>query len=86
MRAPYSPDGQDVSDAYEVLLHDVLTGDATLFSRADEVEQSWSILEPVLNKWSKRNAIHRYPAGTWDIPDMERLFDGCVGGWHKPRK
>ena len=84
MRAPYSENGTDVSDAYEVLLHDVLTGDATLFSRADEVEKSWSIIEPILNAWQDRISVDRYRAGTWDIPGMEALFENCVGGWHKP--
>lgn len=84
MRAPYSEDGQDVSDAYEVLLHDVLTGDATLFSRGDEVEESWSIIEPILNEWKDRISVERYRAGSWDISGMDDLFKGCVGGWHKP--
>jgi glucose-6-phosphate 1-dehydrogenase len=86
MRAPYSENGMDVSDAYEVLLHDVLTGDATLFSRGDEVEASWKILEPILNSWKDRLSIDRYRAGSWDIPRMDKLFEDCVGGWHKPRK
>jgi len=84
MRAPYSENGEDVSDAYEVLLHDVLAGDATLFSRGDEVEASWAILEPILNAWKDRISVDRYRAGTWDIPGMESLFEDCVGGWHKP--
>ena len=84
MRAPYAENGEDVSDAYEVLLHDVLSGDATLFSRADEVEESWSIIEPILNNWKDRISVKRYRAGTWDIPGMEDLFENCVGGWHKP--
>lgn len=84
MRAPYSEDGEDVSDAYEVLLHDVLTGDATLFSRADEVEESWSIIEPILNVWKDRISVERYRAGSWDVPGMDELFNDCVGGWHKP--
>lgn len=84
MRAPYSPNGEDVSDAYEVLLHDVLTGDATLFSRGDEVEESWSIIEPILNKWKDRISVERYKSGTWNIPNMDALFEDCVGGWHKP--
>ncbi|MDH5360968.1 MAG: glucose-6-phosphate dehydrogenase, partial [Gammaproteobacteria bacterium] len=84
MRAPYSKDGEDVSDAYEVLLHDVLTGDATLFSRGDEVEQSWSIIEPILNAWKDRISVERYRSGTWDIAGMSGLFEDCVGGWHRP--
>ncbi|VAW59573.1 Glucose-6-phosphate 1-dehydrogenase [hydrothermal vent metagenome] len=84
MRAPYAENGDDVSDAYEVLLHDVLSGDATLFSRADEVEESWSIIEPVMEAWKGRISVDRYRSGTWDVPGMEALFEGCVGGWHKP--
>lgn len=84
MRAPYSENGEDVSDAYEVLLHDVLTGDATLFSRADEVEESWSIVDPIIDAWKDRISIERYRAGSWDVPGMEELFTDCVGGWHKP--
>lgn len=84
MRAPYSENGEDVSDAYEVLLHDVLMGDATLFSRADEVEESWSIIEPILNVWKDRLSVERYRSGTWDVPGMDKLFTSCVGGWHKP--
>jgi glucose-6-phosphate 1-dehydrogenase len=84
MRAPYSENGEDVSDAYEVLLHDVLTGDATLFSRADEVEESWSIIEPILNAWKDNISVERYRAGSWDVPGMDDLFEDCVGGWHKP--
>lgn len=84
MRAPYSENGEDVSDAYEVLLHDVLSGDATLFSRADEVEESWAIIEPVLNAWKDRISVNRYRAGTWDVPGMDDLFEDCVDGWHKP--
>ena len=84
MRAPYSVDGEDVSDAYEVLLHDVLTGDATLFSRADEVEVSWSIHDPTLHAWEDRLSVERYRSASWDVPGMDELLEGCVGGWHKP--
>jgi len=84
MRAPYAGDGKDVAEAYEILLHDVLLGDATLFSRADEVEESWEIVEPLLEAWRERVSIERYRAGTWDVPEMDELLEGCVGGWHKP--
>jgi len=85
MKAPYSEHGEDVADAYEVLIHDVLTGDATLFSRADEVEESWSIIEPILESWKDRISVDRYRSATWNIPGMEELFRGCVGGWHRPK-
>lgn len=84
MRAPYADDAEEVADAYEILMHDVLTGDGTLFSRADEIEESWSIVEPILESWKQRVSIDRYRAGTWDIPAMDELTQDCVGGWHKP--
>lgn len=84
MRAPYAKDGVDVAEAYETLLHDVLLGDATLFSRADEVEESWEIVAPLLEAWKDRFSIGRYRAGSWDVPDIDELLQGCVGGWHKP--
>ena len=84
MRAPYADDVKEIADAYEVLMHDVLTGDGTLFSRADEVEMSWEIVEPILQAWENRVSVERYRAGTWDVPAMDELTKDCVGGWHKP--
>ncbi len=84
MRAPYAKEGEQSAEAYEILLHDVLLGDATLFSRADEVEESWRIVEPILQAWQERLSIPRYRAGTWDVPGMDHLLEGCVGGWHRP--
>ena len=83
MHAPYANE-EEVADAYEVLMHDVLTGDGTLFSRSDEVEESWSIIDPILKAWEDRVSIDRYRSGTWDIPDIEKLTQDCVGCWHKP--
>jgi len=84
MRAPYADDAKEVADAYEILMHDVLTGDRTLFSRADEVETSWQIVEPILDAWENRVSIERYRSGTWDVQAMDELTKDCVGGWHKP--
>ena len=84
MRAPYATGGDGVADAYEVLMHDVLTGDRTLFSRADEVEASWEIIKPILDAWKNRVSVERYRAGTWEIPAMDELTRNCDGGWYKP--
>ncbi len=84
MDAPYQGDSGEMYEAYEILLHDVLSGEASLFSRADEVEESWKIVEPILDAWEDRFSIDRYRAGTWDIPEMEALTKGCVDGWHLP--
>jgi len=51
--------------AYETLLVDCMAGDATLFNRNDQVEESWRILMPVLEAWEADNGIDTYVAGTW---------------------
>jgi glucose-6-phosphate 1-dehydrogenase len=84
MRGPYASGTEALVEAYETLLYDVLQGDATLFSRADEIEAAWKILGPILEVWNKRLSIDRYRAGSWEVPEVDRLFEGCVGGWHKP--
>ncbi len=84
MRGPYASATEPLFEAYEILLNDVLLGDATLFSRADEIEESWLKLAPILDAWGKRLSIDRYRAGTWEVPGMDDMFAGCVGGWHKP--
>ena len=40
--------GQEIPDAYERLLLDALNGDASLFIRSDEIEQSWTIMDPLI--------------------------------------
>lgn len=50
---------------YETLLYDVMIGDQTLFMRADMIEDSWRIVQPVLDEWSKKQAdIPSYPSGS----------------------
>jgi glucose-6-phosphate 1-dehydrogenase len=39
-------------EAYERLLHDALAGDATLFTRSDEVEEAWRIVQPIIDAWA----------------------------------
>ena len=42
----------DSPDAYETLILDALQGDASLFTRADEVEEAWSIVDPLIEAWA----------------------------------
>jgi glucose-6-phosphate 1-dehydrogenase len=52
-------------EAYERLILDVMRGDATLYTRADEVEAQWSICEPILQAWARApEPPPRYPAGS----------------------
>jgi glucose-6-phosphate 1-dehydrogenase len=86
LHAPYKSEEGHIYDAYEILLQDVLTGDSTLFSRADEIEESWRIVEPILQHWKDRSTISKYPAGSCSVSGMERLLEGCTSGWHKPTR
>jgi len=54
-------------EAYEPLLLDVMTGDASLFARADEVEKSWEIIDPFVRCWSSVDMppIDVYEPGDW---------------------
>lgn len=56
-----------IPEAYERLLLDALEGDASLFARADEVEASWSICDPILEEWerSDKPELYVYEPGLW---------------------
>lgn len=69
----------DLPDAYETLIVDFLTGDQTLFVRADEAEEAWRILEPVIDL---DDAPESYPAGSWGPDAAERLIEGEGDHWH----
>jgi len=71
-------------EAYERLLMDVMRGDATLFTRSDEVEAAWRIMDPVLKAWKERDdyiPLHFYAPGTWGPLAADELFDREVGQW-----
>jgi glucose-6-phosphate 1-dehydrogenase len=57
----------DSPDAYETLILDALQGDASLFTRADEVEEAWGIVDPIVEAWAAAPApdFPNYEAGTW---------------------
>ena len=47
---------REANVGYETLIHDVMTGNQTLFMRADMVEQAWRIVQPTLNAWAAERA------------------------------
>ena len=59
-------------DAYQTLLYDVITGDQTLFVRADEVEASWKLWTPLLDR--DDIPLHPYPAGSWGPAAADALL------------
>lgn len=61
--------------AYETLLLDVMRGDPTLFMRADQVEEAWSLVDPILEVWQSYPVdFPNYPAGTWGPNTAESLL------------
>ncbi|HUT10030.1 MAG TPA: glucose-6-phosphate dehydrogenase [Thermoguttaceae bacterium] len=74
-------------EAYQRLLLDVMQGDASLFSRADEVELAWKIVDPIQAAWDRPASppIELYEAGGWGPPNSTQWmyrqdrewFDRC---------
>jgi glucose-6-phosphate 1-dehydrogenase len=68
--------GVEEMSPYERLIHDCLLGDSTLFTRRDEVEEAWDLVQPILRWWEDTNPpepISIYPAGTWG-PETARAL------------
>lgn len=70
-------------DAYERLLLDVTLGDASLFTRADQTELSWQLIDPILAGWSAPNAPAPalYEPGSWGPEESVRLLDKDQCSW-----
>jgi glucose-6-phosphate 1-dehydrogenase len=67
---------------YETLLYDVMIGDATLFMRADTVEQAWRIVQPVLDDWAANSVnIPIYSSGSDGPTAADELLSGGNRGW-----
>jgi glucose-6-phosphate 1-dehydrogenase len=61
-------------EAYERLITDAMRGDATLFTRDDEVEAQWRICDPILQGWAQDDAPPpKYEAGSDGPDDADRL-------------
>jgi glucose-6-phosphate 1-dehydrogenase len=68
--------------AYQTLLLDIMIGDQTLFTRSDEVESSWQIIDPLLKYLERRRReIPKYPAGSWGPPESDELLRGAHSRW-----
>src|SRR5260370_24709763 len=78
MDFPYGTSfGKASPEAYERLLLDAMSGDATLFARRDEVEEAWAFVDIIENAWAaKKDAppLFFYPPGSWVPEQTQRLF------------
>jgi glucose-6-phosphate 1-dehydrogenase len=80
--------GAEVHPAYETLLLDCMIGDATLFTRTDEVEAAWSVIDPLLAYWEsgagKSTPLGTYPAGSWGPAEADALLARDGFAWRRP--
>ena len=66
---------QGIPEAYERLLLDCLLGDARMFTRADEVEEQWSLVDAIVAFWKRdRPSFPNYPAGAWGPAAADELL------------
>jgi glucose-6-phosphate 1-dehydrogenase len=71
-------------EAYERLILDTLLGDATLFTRADEVEEQWSLVDAIVAAWRRdRPSFPNYAAGTWGSPSANELIERDGRSWRR---
>ncbi|HTP21065.1 MAG TPA: glucose-6-phosphate dehydrogenase [Solirubrobacteraceae bacterium] len=65
-------------EAYERLILDAMRGDATLFTRGDEIEALWGIIDPILTAWHEDTTtpVPQYPAGSAGPVEADALLEG----------
>jgi glucose-6-phosphate 1-dehydrogenase len=72
----------EIPEAYERLLLDALHGDPSLFTRSDEIETLWELINPILDGWKMRNVppVVTYSRGSWGPVEADALLarDGHV--------
>jgi glucose-6-phosphate 1-dehydrogenase len=62
-------------EAYERLITDAMRGDATLFTRNDEVEAQWRICDPILKTWAKMGGpLPKYEAGSQGPREADEIL------------
>jgi glucose-6-phosphate 1-dehydrogenase len=75
---------EDSPEAYERLILDVLLGEPSLFPVNAEVERSWQILDPVLERWAESGEPEPYPAGSWGPAGANALMARTGRVWRRP--
>jgi glucose-6-phosphate 1-dehydrogenase len=71
-------------EAYERLILDAMLGDATLFTRIDEVEEQWSLVDSMVATWQRdRPSFPNYPAGSWGPKAADDLLHRDGRSWRR---
>jgi len=76
----FASEGGEGATPYEVLLHAAMVGDVTRFTRQDGVEETWRIMQPLLDA---PPPVHGYAPGSWGPEAADKLVAG-FGRWHGP--
>ena len=78
--------GEVTAPAYETLLLDVMIGEATLFTRSDEVEAAWRVVDPLIKYWEshKPKRMPTYAAGSWGPREADELIEEDGVEWREP--
>jgi glucose-6-phosphate 1-dehydrogenase len=75
---------EGLPEAYERLILDAMVGDATLFTRADEIEEQWALVDAIVAAWPRdRPAFPNYAAGTWGPPSADELIHRDGRSWRR---
>jgi len=77
--------GRNPSTGYERLIYDCMTGDATLFQRADMVEAGWSVITPILDVWKALppRSFPNYASGSWGPKEADDLLARDGRSWRR---
>ena len=78
--------GSNTPEAYERLLLDAMRGDATLFTRHDEVEEQWAYIDRVFDAWRAEASAPPpiYASGSWGPDQSDDLLARDGRRWRKP--
>jgi glucose-6-phosphate 1-dehydrogenase len=81
--------GVEPPEAYERLILDCMLGDGTLFTRADEVEASWTWISRIHQHWQERapgahKSLPTYAAGSWGPEQADQLLASGGRQWRRP--
>ena len=80
MDMEFAEEGGEGATPYEVLLHAAMAGQSTRFTRQDGVEETWRIMQPLLDA---PPPVHPYPQGSWGPSAADDIVAGH-GRWHTP--
>jgi glucose-6-phosphate 1-dehydrogenase len=73
-----------IPEAYERLILDCLLGDTTLFTRSDEVEEQWALVDTIVSGWKRdRPSFPNYEAGTWGPAAADELIQRDGREWRR---